>query len=129
MRIGAGFMRRCRLNVESLMRDTCEVSRKGRPVTNPDGTVSNDPVTVYQGKCKVQTAGGVGSESTQLGGLTQVWMLYVHFPYGTTGLKTGDIVEVRSANPTVDGHKYRLINPQSEQTWATAVRWNVKEVD
>lgn len=129
MRIGSGFIERCRRNAESLMADTCVVSRKGPPITNPDGTVGNTPTVVYEGKCKVQTAGGIGSETTQLGGLTQVWMLYVHFPHGTTGLKTGDIVTVHSANPTVDGHKYRLVNPQSEQTWATAERWNVKEVN
>lgn len=129
MRISTGFIERSRRNAETLMQDTCRVIRKGKPVTNPDGTVTPGETEIYSGKCKVQTAGGVGSESTQLGGLTQVWLLYLHFPYGTTGLKAGDIATVESVNPSVDGHAYRLVNPQSEQTIATAERWNVKEVD
>lgn len=129
MRISTGFIERSRRNAESLMKDTCRVVREGKPVTNPDGTVEPGEMEIYSGKCKVQTAGGVGSESTQLGGITQTWLLYLHFPYGTPGLQSGDIATVTSINPGVDGRRYRLVNPQSEQTIATAERWNIKEVD
>lgn len=129
MRISNGFLDRSRRNAVSLMRDTCRVVRKGRPVTGPDGAVTVPETEIYSGPCKVQTAGGIGSESTQLGGVTQIWLLYLHFPYGTVGLKSGDIATVTSTNPGVGVRTYRLVTPQGEQTIATAERWNVKEVD
>lgn len=63
-----------------------------------------------------------------MGAVSLVWSLYVHFPYGTPGLRAGDVAEVtESANPLLVGRRLRLVSPQSEKTHATACRWNVKE--
>ena len=117
------------------MTDRCTVTRPGESTTDPDtGLPKTGAEQVYEGKCKVQTSGGLASEQTEgsaaqaMGAVSLVWSLYVHFPYGTPGLRAGDVVEVmESANPLLVGRRLRLVSPQSEKTHATACRWNVKE--
>lgn len=126
---------RMRVWAASLMTDRCRITRKGAPVTDPEtGGVTVPEKLVYEGRCKVQTSGGVASESTEggivqaLGAVTPVWGLYLHLPYGTTGLSPGDVAEITgSSDPNLAGRRLRLLNMQSEKTHATAVRWNVKE--
>lgn len=120
---------RGRRMARELMTDTVVVARPGTPVTDDDGTVTPTWITVYEGACKVQSAGGIGSESTALGGVTQIWSTYLHLPFDAVGLRPGDVATVTSANPVCDGAKYRLVNPQSDKSHATAVRWNVKRED
>ena len=135
MRISASFLAKARANAECLMTDRCNVTRPGESVTDPDTGLPNaGKEKVYEGSCKVQTSGGLASEQTEgsaaqaMGAVSLVWSLYVHFPYGTPGLRTGDVVEVtESANPLLVGRRFRLVSPQSEKTHATACRWNVKE--
>lgn len=125
-----------RRRAESLMLDQCRVTHKGGTVTDPVTGVPAPAVnTVYEGRCKVQTSGGLAAENTEggiveaLGAVTPVWSMYVHFPYGTTGLLPGDVCEItEAADPNLKGRKLRLLNMQSEKSHATACRWNVKEV-
>lgn len=135
MRISTSFLAKARANAECLMADRCIVTRPGESVTDPDtGLPTTGTEHVYEGCCKVQTSGGLASEQTEgsaaqaMGAVSLVWSLYVHFPYGTPGLRAGDVVEVtESANPLLVGRRFRLVSPQSEKTHATACRWNVKE--
>lgn len=135
MRISASFLSKARRDAEGLMTDQCTVTRPGESTTDPDtGLPDTGTEKVYEGRCKVQTSGGLASEQTEgsaaqnMGGVSLVWSLYVHFPYGTPGLRAGDVVEVtESANPLLVGRRFRLVSPQSEKTHATACRWNVKE--
>lgn len=130
------ILNRGRQLAESLMTDQCRVTHMGKPVTDPEtGLVEPASNTVYEGKCKVQTSGGLAVENTEggiveaLGAVTPVWSMYVHFPYGTTGLLPGDVCEITEADdPNLKGRKLRLLNMQSEKTHSTACRWNVKEV-
>ena len=130
-----GALPKLRQMAESLMTDQCTVTRPGESATDPDtGLPDTGTEQVYQGKCKVQTSGGLASEQTEgsaaqaMGAVSLVWSLYVHFPYDTSGLRAGDVVEVtESANPLLVGRRFRLVSPQSEKTHATACRWNVKE--
>ena len=130
------ILNRGRQLAESLMTDQCRVTHMGKPVTDPEtGLVEPAANTVYEGKCKVQTSGGLAAEDTEggiveaLGAVTPVWSMYVHFPYGTTGLLPGDVCEItEAADPNLKGRKLRLLNMQSEKTHSTACRWNVKEV-
>lgn len=133
--IDSGVMARARANAEDLMTDRCVVTRPGESTTDPDtGLPDTGTEQVYQGKCKVQTSGGLASEQTEgsaaqaMGAVSLVWSLYMHFPFGTSGLRAGDVVEVtESVNPLLIGRRLRLVSPQSEKTHATACRWNVKE--
>lgn len=135
MRISESFLAKARRNAESLMVDRCTVSRPGESTTDPDtGLTATTVRGVYQGRCKVQTSGGLASEQTEgsaaqaMGAVSLVWSLYVHFPFDTVGLRAGDLVEVLdSANPLLKGRRFRLISPQSEKSHATACRWNAKE--
>lgn len=130
-----GALPKLRQMAECLMTDRCIVTRPGESVTDPDtGLPDTGTEKVYEGSCKVQTSGGLASEQTEgsaaqaMGAVSLVWSLYVHFPYGTPGLRAGDVVEVtESANPLLVGRRLRLVSPQSEKTHATACRWNVKE--
>lgn len=116
------------------MTDECTVVRPGEAVTDPNtGEVKPTSTQVYAGQCKVQTSGGLASENVEgstaqtMGAVSLVWSLYIHFPFGTM-LRNGDLVTVtKSANPELVGRRYRMISPQSEKSWATACRWNVKE--
>ena len=130
----ASVLERARENAESLMTDECTVVRPGEAATDPDtGEVKPTFTQVYAGHCKVQTSGGLASENVEgsaaqaMGAASLVWSLYIHFPFGTM-LRNGDLVTVtQSANPELVGRRYRMISPQSEKSWATACRWNVKE--
>ena len=130
----ASVLERARENAESLMTDECTVVRPGEAVTDPaTGEVKPTSTQVYARHCKVQTSGGLASENVEgsaaqaMGAASLVWSLYIHFPFGTM-LRNGDLVTVtQSANPELVGRRYRMISPQSEKSWATACRWNVKE--
>lgn len=130
-----GALPKLRQMAESLMTDRCVVTRPGDTTTDSDtGLPDTGKEKVYEGSCKVQTSGGLASEQTEgsaaqaMGTVSLVWSLYVHFPYGTPGLRAGDVVEVtESANPLLVGRRLRLVSPQSEKTHTTACRWNVKE--
>lgn len=135
MRISASFLSKARRDAEGLMTDQCTVTRPGESTTDPDtGLPNTDTEQVYAGKCKVQTSGGLASEQTEgsaaqaMGAVSLVWSLYMHFPFGTDGLRAGDVAEItESASPLLKGRRLRLVSPQSEKTHATACRWNVKE--
>ncbi|PJM80007.1 DUF6093 family protein [Bifidobacterium scaligerum] len=127
-------LKQLRSYANSLMTDECRIVRKGEPHTDADGVVSIPETTVYEGRCKLQTAGGVASENTE-GGIAQAmnavipqWSLYLHLPYGTAGVQSGDIAVISGAGDgNLTGRRLRLVNLQSEKTHATAQRWNVKE--
>lgn len=135
MRLSASFLAKARANAEDLMTDQCVVTRPGDTTTDPDtGLPTTGDAKVYEGRCKVQTSGDLASEQTEgsaaqnMGAVSLVWSLYMHFPFGTGGLRAGDVAEVtESANPLLKGRRLRLVSPQSEKTHATACRWNVKE--
>ena len=131
----ASVLERARESAEALMSDECTVVRPSGSVTDPaTGEVKPASTQVYSGRCKVQTSGGLASENVEgsaaqaMGAVSLIWSLYVHFPYGTPGLRAGDVVEVtESANPLLVGRRLRLVSPQSEKSHVTACRWNVKE--
>ena len=135
MRLSASFLAKARANAEDLMTDQCVVTRPGDTTTDPGtGLPNTGTEKVYEGRCKVQTSGGLASEQTEgsaaqnMGAVSLVWSLYMHFPFDTDGLRAGDVAEItESANPLLKGRRLRLVSPQSEKTHATACRWNAKE--
>ena len=114
---------------ERLMADECRVTKAGGMTVDPDTGQSVPQVTeVYAGKCKVQTSGGVGGDTTDTGTVVNEWLTRVDFPWATQGLTPDMVVEItKSVDPNLVGHKFRLVSPQSQKTHATAQRWNVKE--
>ena len=114
---------------ERLMTDECRVTKAGGVTVDPDTGQSVPKVTeVYAGKCKVQTSGGVGGDTTDTGTVVNEWLVRVDFPWATQGLGPDMVVEItKSGDQNLVGHKFRLVSPQSQKTHATAQRWNVKE--
>lgn len=114
---------------ERLMADECRVTKAGGVTIDPDTGQSVPQVTeVYAGKCKVQTSGGVGGDTTDTGTVVNEWLVRVDFPWATRGLTPDMVVEItKSDDPNLVGHRFRLVSPQSQKTHATAQRWNVKE--
>lgn len=114
---------------ERLMADECRVTKAGGVTIDPDTGQSVPQVTeVYAGKCKVQTSGGVGGDTTDTGTVVNEWLVRVDFPWATRGLTPDMVVEItKSDDLNLVGHKFRLVSPQSQKTHATAQRWNVKE--
>jgi len=138
MMLSSGFMLRARAMAESLMTDSFTIRRStGSVDVDPDTGVST-PVTVevWSGHGKVQTSGGIASQvvsasgdSSNVGGNVPTWSLYLHLPMTATGLRVKDVaVCTASSDPDLVGKRLRLVNLQSEKTYATARRWNVQEI-
>lgn len=114
---------------ERLMADECRVTKAEGVTIDPDTGQSVPKLTeVYAGKCKVQTSGSVGGDTTETGTVINEWLTRVDFPWATRGLTPDMVVEItKSVDPNLVGHRFRLVSPQSQKTHATAQRWNVKE--
>ena len=136
--MAAAALPKLRAVAESLMTDRFSVRRfTGRTVTDPDTGVDSPEMTqVAESNGKVQTSGGIASQvvtasgdSSNVGGNVPVWSLYLHFPVALSGLRAKDVaVCTASSDPDLVGRRYRLVNMQSEKTYATARRWNVQEI-
>ena len=130
-------MAKLRAYAESRMTDTIRITRPGKTAVNPiTGAETSSGVTLYEGPGKVQTSGGMASQtstasgdSSNIGGLVPEWSLYLHLPISVTGLREKDVAQVvDSQDPDLKGRCMRLVNMQSEKTLATARRWNVQEI-
>ena len=118
-----------RAAAERLMPDECVVRKAGGVTVDPDTGQSVPKLTeAYAGKCKVQTSGGVGGDTTDTGTVVNEWLVRVDCRWATQGLAPDMVVEItKSGDPNLVGHKFRLVSPQSQKSHATAQRWNVKE--
>lgn len=120
-----------RAAAEALMTDTCTITRAGTPTTDPDtGEVTDNPTTVYTGRCKVQQA-NVQSRP-QSPGEAAVLMVRreVHLPVATSGgIRAGDLVEITACplDPDMVGRRLR-VRDEHGKTFATARRLGVEEV-
>lgn len=117
---------------ESLMHDGLRVLRAdpgAEPGWDDDGNVIEpEPLVVYEGKGKFQHSDPYPSTPDGGDARWTTGVRQVHFPIGTTSVKTGDIVEcVSSQNPRLVGLKVR-VRIDGDKTWTTAVRFNVLEV-
>lgn len=99
------------------MLDKCRITRSGGERTWDDATgtyTTPAPVTVYEGRCKVQTRNvGVG-EPDVAGRETGVLAWEVHLPVAGTGsVARGDTVEVTAApmDSSLVGRKFTVMAP------------------
>ena len=130
---------RARRKAEQLMTDTVRiVSMTGEIRVDAETGVSVPAsVLVYEGPAKLQTYGGIAQQSSasatgdtsNLCGGVLVWSLRHDLPINVVGVRSGDIaIVVASRDAALAGARLRLINLQSEKTYATARRWNVQEI-
>ena len=124
---------------EQLMTDTVRVERlTGQMSVDPETGLSDPESTlVYEGPAKLQTYGGIAQQSSasatgdtsNLGGVVPVCSLRLDLPISVVGARSGDIaIVMASRDAALTGNRLRLINLQSEKTFATARRWNVQEI-
>ena len=124
---------------EQLMTDTVRVERlTGQMSVDPETGLSEPESTlVYEGPAKLQTYGGIAQQSSasatgdtsNLGGVVPVCSLRLDLPISVVGARSGDIaIVMASRDAALTGNRLRLINLQSEKTFATARRWNVQEI-
>lgn len=115
---------------ESLMLDTCMITRPGTPVTDPiSGDVTNTPITVYSGKCKVQSKDSATSNPEAGEATFTVVSRQVHIPANAADVKDGDVVTITASrlNAFTVGKQYRVAG-FTPDSFDTAARMPVKEI-
>lgn len=119
-----------RREAESLMLDTCTITRPGEPVTDPEtGSVTNEPITIYTGRCKVQSKDSATS-SPEAGEATfTVVSRQVHIPANSADVQDGDVITITASrlNAFTAGKQYR-VSGFTPDSFDTAARMPVKEM-
>lgn len=121
---------------ESMMTDTVLIRRlKWEKINRDTGLPERAYAIVYEGKGKIQSQGGQQTETSaskgavSMGGKMPSWYLLIHIPLSATGVQTGDeLLVVKSRQDNLVGRRLRLLNWQSEKSFATAQRWWVQEI-
>lgn len=119
-----------RAEAESLMLDSCSITRPGEPVTDPDtGNVTNEPVTVYTGRCKVQSKDSATSNPEAGEATFTVVSRQVHIPANAADVKDGDVITITASrlNAFTVGKQYR-VEGFTPDSFDTAARMPVKEM-
>lgn len=114
---------RARAAAESMMTDTCRVERStGVFVFNPiTGQNEQASTTVYEGRCKFQSA-GAGSTPEAGGVQFTVVRNECHIPFGAVAVLEDDVITcVTSGNPQLVGAVFRVTGFAVE-SYATAAR-------
>ncbi|MDN6566958.1 MAG: DUF6093 family protein [Actinomyces sp.] len=113
-------LKRLQRQAESMMTDTCTVSRLSAGV-DEDGYDTTVETLVYSGRCKVRTYDPQTNEQVSAGSPTNTQRYIAHFPVGTQ-VRDGDIVRVAGrARPL-------YLRGSSDLTWQTSVRMQAEEV-
>lgn len=132
-----------REHAESLMVDTCRITRsgEGEPVFNPETgqyekrarvTVYGPELEPHMGRCRIQdnrVQVGAPDQSSQAGLVISVQNTELQLPVDGTGhIAPGDIAEILSCrfDPSLVGHQVTIEGPHGKSQ-ATARRLRVKE--
>lgn len=113
---------------EALMLDACVITRAGDPVT-VDGTVTVPTVTVYEGRCKLQTH---RPSPTNPEAVDHSWSLVpveLHLPVtGTGDVRANDLVEITAAVDAANVGRRLRIRGGDRKSLQSAFRPMVEEV-
>ena len=125
-----GILSRARHTAERLMVDQCVIRHQTGIVTDPaTGVVSPAYVTIYAGKCKVQTF--TNRELEKNGGEYQfvVQRYEVQIPVSAVGVKTNDEVVITASVYDADltGRSYRVVGLMNKSE-GSARRLGVEEM-
>ncbi|QDG65843.1 hypothetical protein NIBR502772_06095 [Pseudarthrobacter sp. NIBRBAC000502772] len=113
---------------ESLMLDTCTITRPGTPVTDPDsGNVTNPSTEVYTGRCKVQSKDSATSNPEAGEATFTVVSRQVHIPANSADVQDGDVITITASrlNAFTVGKQYRVAGFEPD-SFDTAARLPVK---
>jgi hypothetical protein len=115
---------------ESLMVDSCRITSPGVVVTDPEtGEVTNERVTVYEGKCKVQSREGAATNPEAGEHSFTVVSRQVHIPVNAADVRDGFEVEITASllNSFTVGKVYR-VEGFTPDSFDTAFRLPVVEI-
>jgi hypothetical protein len=119
---------RGRKAAEKRMIDTCDITRHGDPVfSEATGQLTSSSVTVYSGKCKVQSKDSATS-SPEAGEHTfTVVSRQVHIPANAADVQDGDLITITASRLSafMVGKQYRVSGFEPD-TFDTAARLPVK---
>jgi len=123
----AGMLPELRAHAESMMRDTCTISRVTGTTLDVDGGEIPDRTVIYgpqvephKGRCKVQ-ANQLTDMSPEAGGATVTVLRYrVDIPVAAGPIQIGDLI-------VTSGRHFRVTGLH-DKTWQTAQRLPVEEV-
>ena len=119
-----------RADAESLMIDSCRITRPGEVVTDPNtGKDTRSQTPVYEGKCRVQQTVSQSSSSEAGGHLFSVQDSGVHIPVGAGPVQSGDMVLmlVVRMDPSLENTVFRVTDI-AQKSLASAQRLRVEEV-
>jgi hypothetical protein len=115
---------------ESLMLDTCTITRLGEPVfSEATGQFTSTSTEVYAGKCKVQSKDSATAKPEVGEHTFTVVSRQVHIPANAADVRDGDVVTITASrlNAFTVGKQYR-VSGFTPDTFDTAFRLPVKEV-
>jgi len=124
------LLKRRRKAAEALMLDTCRITTVGELVTDPEtGDVTNEPVTVYEGPCRVQSKDSAVATLDAAGATFTVVSRQVHIPINAADVQNGDVVTLTASllNAFTVGKRYR-VDGFTPDSLDTAARMPVKEI-
>ena len=107
-------LKRLQRQAESMMTDTCTVSRLSAGV-DEGGYDTTVETLVYSGRCKVRSYDPQTNESVSAGSPTNTQRYIVHFPVGTVVLD-GDVVRVAGRVRPL------FLRGSSDLTWQTTTK-------
>lgn len=126
----AGLVARSRSMAESMMQDSCTITRKtGQAFNSSTGAYEDTFSTVYSGKCRVQTQTWQQAEQPSSGGRVIATAVYtVAVPMSVTGVAVDDIVTITATafDDALDGQTFR-VRQQVYKTHMTARRLLVEQ--
>lgn len=114
---------------ESLMADTCNVTRADSDTAPDPLTGQSTRITVYTGKCKGQVSSSMNLTPEVSGQTLSIQRSELHFPVGAFDMQIDDLAEITaSSNPDRVGRKFRITQVAPMKTFETAYRVGVEEV-
>jgi hypothetical protein len=124
-------LERGRARAESLMIDTCTITRRSGPLTTDPvtGKTTAAATPIYTGKCKVQSKNGSSSSPEAGEHSFTVVSRQVHIPANSADVRDGDTITITASalNEFTVGRQY-IVDGFTPDTFDTAARLPVKEV-
>jgi hypothetical protein len=125
----ASAMARGRALAESLMADTCTITRPTTVTTNPNtGQVIKTTTTVYSGSCRIQQRTTTASEEHTGEQYTRMARFELQLPMSATGLNEADTVTITASahDPDLAGRVFK-VRDLAHGTHKTARRVGIEE--
>lgn len=128
----AGALPRLQAEAESMMTDSCVITRPGEPVFNDTTGQYTTPAgpTVYSGKCRirVRSLGFLRDRQAEVGEMeATMWPYIVSVPLSAGDIRVQDLVTVTAADALLEGVTLR-VKIASAGTSTTARKLDCEQV-